>query len=51
MTIEGETCVRFDGSRGLDATRLWHLRLDHISKRSLDILWKMEMTGGEIFKN
>ena len=47
--MEGETCVGVDSSRGLDATRLWHLRLGHVSERSLDVLRKREMIDGESF--
>lgn len=46
VTVEGEICV---GVRVLVAwMRLrWHLRLDHVSKRSLDILRKTEMIDRE----
>ena len=49
VTVEGETCVSVDSSRGLDATRLWHLRLSHVSEKSLDILRRREMIDGESF--
>ena len=51
VTVGGETCVDVDSSRDLDATRLWHLRLGHVSERSLDILRKREMIDGESFNN
>ena len=42
VTVQGETCVSVDSSRGLDATRLWHLRLGHVSEKSLDVLRRRE---------
>ena len=49
VTVRGETCVGVDSSRDLDATRLWHLRLDHVSEKSLDVLRPREMIDGESF--
>ena len=47
--MEGEIGVSVDSSRGLDATRLWHLRLGHVSEKSLDVLRRREMIDGESF--
>ena len=49
VTIESETRIGVDSSRGLDATRLWHLRLGHVSEKDLEILQKREMIDGESF--
>ena len=35
--------VLIDSSNVLDATWLWHLRLGHVSEKSLDVLRRSEM--------
>ena len=42
-------CVGADSSRALDATRLWHLRLGHVSEKSFEPLRRRKMIKGESF--
>ena len=49
-TVLGETCVGVDSSRALDATRLWHLRLGHISEKGLELLRGRKMIKGNFDK-
>lgn len=42
-TVLGDSCVEVDSFCSFDAIGLWHLKLDHISEKGLELLrgWKM----------